>query len=485
VAQLLRQVGSIRLSAPPPSGATREAVHCGEKRAAASGARSATQHAMPSKRAAASECSTAHDASLASCLQQAGDLRLTRPALEGAERGAEDARDWQSLRAKYVNAAMRDGKGGDSSTAVRHYLRFCIKGRRISPVRECGPSSPLAEKLEEESMLMDFALWLVLCKPLGNVISIDTASSYVGTVQAWHERRFGTRIGAGLELTRLRDMLKGMRREIGQPERRRRFGVRTQQLAEGIRRFFAADGGAASTQQLNAINWRAALSVAFCALLRAAEFALEPKAVWNGELNLSRADVSFFTDEDGVRCAALMMRPCKNGKYLRGKSCRVVLRGGGSLLDPVAELWRLVHEDPVPKSERASTPLFRTRSGSAGASCVTVAEVRSIIKEMMRALGEDERLFGAHSLRIGGASAALAAGVPPSVIRLCGRWNSDLWEIYARISREAAANMTSVIGSTPFHDLERGFHADELELLPDEMAVQPEFEDEELEIEMM
>jgi hypothetical protein len=165
----------------------------------------------------------------------------------------------------------------------------------------------------------------LLCKPLGHRISIDTASGYVGTLQAWHQRRFGVKIGADLDLTRLRDMLKGMRRDIGQPPRRRRYGVRTQQLAEAIQRFFPADSAAASRQQLNAINWRAALSVAFCALLRGAEFALEPGAVWNNELNLSRADVSFFTDRDGVRCAALMMRPCKNGKHLRGKSVRVVL----------------------------------------------------------------------------------------------------------------------------------------------------------------
>ena len=56
-----------------------------------------------------------------------------------------------------------------------------------------------------------------------------------------------------------------------------------------------------------------------------------------------------------------------------------------------------------------------------------------------------------------------------------------LWEIYARVSRESAARVTSLIGSTPFHDLERGFHAVELELLPEEMGDLPEFNSEELE----
>ena len=70
--------------------------------------------------------------------------------------------------------------------------------------------------------------------------------------------------------------------------------------------------------------------------------------------------------------------------------------------------------------------------------------------------------------------------MPPALIRICGRWSSDIWEIYARISREAAAGLTSTIGSTPFHDLERGFHSEELELLPAEMGVAAEFADEEL-----
>ena len=44
--------------------------------------------------------------------------------------------------------------------------------------------------------------------------------------------------------------------------------------------------------------------------------------------------------------------------------------------------------------------------------------------------------------------------------------------------------MTRVIGSTAFTDLERGeFHAEELELLPSELAVSAGFDDDELDLE--
>ena len=47
---------------------------------------------------------------------------------------------------------------------------------------------------------------------------------------------------------------------------------------------------------------------------------------------------------------------------------------------------------------------------------------------------------------------------------------SDVWLIYARMTKEAALQVSSVVGSTPFHDFERGFQSEELELQPEELA---------------
>ena len=352
--------------------------------------------------------------------------RLTVKAAEGAAKAAVSAADWAGMRARFVNACMVDGEGGDNSTAIRHWVRFCLHGRSISPARPTSTECDLEDMLREEALLMDFALWLVVCRPLNNKISVNSAASYVGTVQAWHQRRFGRRIGMGLDLTRLKDMLKGMRREIGQPPRKQRFGVRTQHLSQGLRMLEpkATDGEA---RRRDKINIQAALATAFVGLMRSAEYALQDGESWEPTSNLSRADLSFFRDERGVLCAALMMRPCKNGRYLHGKNFRLVLAGGGKLVDAVGALWRLVHEDPVRKQDRATTPLFRTHQAGVP-SAITTAQVRAVVKQLMRELGEDPARFGGHSLRIGGATAALTAGVHPSIIRLCGRWNSDLYQ---------------------------------------------------------
>jgi hypothetical protein len=273
-------------------------------------------------------------------------------------------------------------------------------------------------------------------------------------------------------------MLKGLRRELGVPPKRVRYGVRTQDLAKAMATAYApiAAGVSDDVERLNRLNKKAALSTAFCGLLRAAEMSLQPNETWHPELHLSRADVKFYNNENGELYAVLMMRPCKNGKYLRGKSVPIVFSGGGTMIDPVSALWDLYAGDPVPEAVEHVTPLFRVRSRGATGS-LTVDQVRIEVKTLMSNIGLDPARFGAHSLRIGGATAAAAAGVPPSVIRVMGRWNSEIFEIYTRLTQQAAAQMTSVIGSTAFHDMERGaFHTEELELLPSELDVLPEFD---------
>ena len=38
-------------------------------------------------------------------------------------------------------------------------------------------------------------------------------------------------------------------------------------------------------------------------------------------------------------------------------------------------------------------------------------------------------------------------------------------------------SVAEAIGSTPFHDIERGFHAEHFELLPQETTIMPSFND--------
>ena len=65
-------------------------------------------------------------------------------------------------------------------------------------------------------------------------------------------------------------------------------------------------------------------------------------------------------------------------------------------------------------------------------------------------------------------------------IRAMGRWSSDVYEIYTRASVESVGRATLIIGSTPYTDLERGFHQEHFEPLDFEVSEAPTFEPEEL-----
>ena len=344
---------------------------------------------------------------------------------------------------------------------MKWWLLFCVHGRGISPVQHLDPHSPRWMQLEAEAVLMDFVTWLVVCKPSGRRINTRTARKYVSHVVSWMRRVYSADFAGGLDLVNLRDLLKGMRRELGDTPKRERYGVRTQDLREAFDRFLPV-GSTGDAQ-----TWRAALACAFCGLLRGCEVALPEGEAFDMLRHLTRADVTFKTLADGRRCAVLMIRQAKSAASFAGKSIPVFLVGGGCYIDPVVELERMFAQRPVAPEALFSTPLFADVSGNA----FTRAQVSKMVKALMSGLGQDPARFGAHSLRIGGATAALAAGVDPAVIRITGRWSSDIWMIYARLTKQAALQVSAVVGSTAFNDTERNaFVSEELELTQQELS---------------
>ena len=63
----------------------------------------------------------------------------------------------------------------------------------------------------------------------------------------------------------------------------------------------------------------------------------------------------------------------------------------------------------------------RLRSGGS----LSYTRLRELFLNKMAALGFDPKLFGLHSLRAGGASAAASAGIPDRLFKRHGRWRSE------------------------------------------------------------
>ena len=374
-------------------------------------------------------------------------------ACAGRGRGptAANAR-WDVLDAKiksYIDLSYNDKAGGDRSTAVQHWVRFCgvmaVDGMWARPL---AANASREEALAEEFLVMQYACFIVEergCSPA-------TAEKYVSTVQGWHARRFGCKLAGGMRMWRLKALLKGMEAaQGGKRPKKKRLGVKPRQLATAMARCL---GGLSALEA----NWRAALETGFCGLLRGAELGTATGESWVPATGMTREDVSFRW-RGGREEAVLNVRPRKKGvRTVQGKSVEVLLVGGGRFLDPVKALRRLFAEDPVPRERWATTPLFRDEVGAA----VTTAKVRGVVKWLVEMEGGDSRLYGAHSLRIGGATAALAAGVPALVIKAMGRWGSDIYEVYAQLSDAAARSFGSKVANVDYDYVEGAYYSEEL-----------------------
>ena len=142
--------------------------------------------------------------------------------------------------------------------------------------------------------------------------------------------------------------------------------------------------------------------------------------------------------------------PCKSGKHLCGKTCALVIGGGGEFVDALKEVRNMLRVDPTPAGAAARTPLFRdARTGDA----LSYRLLLAITKQLMAAIGEDPAQFGTHSYRIGGATALFAAGANETVIRTMGRWSSDLHRLYVRACFEQCQDWTRRAGGAVVSEL--------------------------------
>ena len=203
-------------------------------------------------------------------------------------------------------------------------------------------------------------------------------------------------------------------------------------------------------------------------LARGCEFALDDSRgeVFKKSEHIQPTDVSFFKEGGvGAENSKVRMRKKKDLKLLTGKHDVVVFAGGGRYFDAVRSLreWLEVRRS---QGLAEDGPLFCWPDGTP----LCVSEVRACVKRVAAAAGQDPNRYGAHSLRIGGATAALAAGVPPALIRMMGRWSSDVYQIYCRMSLESALNVGRALASAQVTPAQHAFTREELELMPEELT---------------
>lgn len=201
----------------------------------------------------------------------------------------------------------------------------------------------------------------------------------------------------------------------------------------------------------------AALECTLVAIARAGEMcSTRANLAFTRSRHPSRADVRFEFDAAGlpVSCTIWIINSKARGAE-RLRKLPVPLPMAGRYLSPGLALYYLLHViDPTPSFMAASIPLFRDpRTGR----ILTVTYIRSSLRSCMTAIGRDATVYGAHSLRIGGATALAFLHIPGDQIQAAGRWHSGAYLRYLRQTRGSALRNLTLVASAETDDMEADF----------------------------
>ena len=371
-------------------------------------------------------------------------------------------------------AAYAEGSQGKLRSALNRWVQFCAEIAQISFIRPRVGFSP-ADFSEEVWIQMMFVSW---CTMTG--CNVNTAEQYLSMVNGWHRTKMGYGISESPFFTDhdMKRVNRGYRRILPSKKLQRAGhptainAVALRGSLGGILRVYEEPGPLAESKLVRIrtlltrgrstglfdkdvfddLFYSALTELMTDGLLRPSEACPEGKYKigenkGKRKCNIFREDVQFTHGADGrVVEAVVYIQPIKQYGKNVGNTDKVPIiiaadrEGTLRTVELLGILFNLVAAD-----ERGGrTPCFRYP-----AELVEMSEAKrkehsfitqSRVMKWYHARCEfhniaNHHLVKMHSFRIGGATALMAMGVDPSLIKNKGRWASDVYEIYCRVCK--------------------------------------------------
>ena len=238
----------------------------------------------------------------------------------------------------------------------------------------------------------------------------STVSTYLAAVKHHHlAQGFDANLISSPQLAMA---LRGMQRH--QTRRRTRLPI-TYSLLESILQHLATDFPG---RQHDKKMLKAAISLAFHGLLRASEFTSPTTVSYNPKKTLLKSDIT-------IRHHTIRLQIKASKTDQRGHGQTILLGCTNSSTCPISLIEQYLEASHHPSPH---LPLFHFADGK----LLMRYSLATSLKECIIAVGENPKHFSTHSIRIGGATAAAAAGITPSIIQELGRWRSNCFRQYTR-----------------------------------------------------
>ena len=169
----------------------------------------------------------------------------------------------------------------------------------------------------------------------------------------------------------------------------------------------------------DALLYHAAFTLAFFGLLRASEFLCPLPHAYRPSRDLCLSDVAF----DRIRGVVYVrIKVSKTDPFGRGHVLRLFRTG--SPLCPFSALAYFYSA----RLRLGPGPLFQFLNGR----CLTRDALVSVMRDIFPSV--PPAMLSSHCFRIGGASHLCTLGVPDATIQVLGRWSSDAFRRYLRLS---------------------------------------------------
>ena len=171
----------------------------------------------------------------------------------------------------------------------------------------------------------------------------------------------------------------------------------------------------------------AALTTAFFGFLRVSEYTSTHKTKYDHTTTLLISDITLDGNLAHIRIKASKTDPFRQGITIR-------LAANDSFICPIAALKHLLQIHPT-----GSGPLFTYHSKK----YLTRKDLNSLLLQTTNGAAN----MTSHSLRIGAASTAASMGCPKWLIKTMGRWTSDCYTTYIRVSKHTIINTSHILAN--------------------------------------
>ena len=370
--------------------------------------------------------------------------------------------DWEARASVILTKGLSDGTVstyGSGMNAFKQYLM--MQGFGIQRCKERLSWDPLRDNFitkshEAEQLFMGFVVYCVEEKG----VQVSTAAQYKTNVKSMLHTASGVDVTYNQDWGLMRKLL-GRLNELYPQKKKTRLPLLQQHLLQIRKILDLYDDGhrtdvtlrRQAKQQLDItitcakrlvailerdgtiLVW-VALTTYFFTVSRGKDLIPKTRCGFDATTDTTVSDVEWT--EYGY---ALKIKKTKTGHNLNFDA-KPVVEDKGNALCPVTAMKEHLRQCLTNIKDfdrnKTTTALFQRKDGSV----LTTRDLYEYVKNCMKCIGLDERKYGAHSLRIGGATAALSsAGGNEYVVKVLGYWVSNAVESYTKPTKEMVMNL--------------------------------------------